>query len=153
MSRFAIREMHFITNGQAAIVPVEISQGKCVPKVKEEETSSDTKLRNEEVSSTVSPFFDRFRGKGSHVGAPLVLAPNHVKLILKQEVVMDSTYIVCVNRLTSHSSNPYDDVDATFISAKKMNFNCPIAGEIVLSCLTCSNVMIKPRTGDLPRKT
>ncbi len=93
VSRFVIREMHFIINGQAEIVPVEISQQQCAPKVKEEGKTSDSNVRNEEieVSSTVSPLSDRFRGKGSHVGAPLVLIPDHVKPILKQEVVMDST--------------------------------------------------------------
>ncbi len=92
LSSLVIREMHFIINGQAMIVPVEISQEECVSTVKEKASNSNV-VRNDEaigVSSTVSPPSGRLRGKGTHVGAPLVLIPDYAKPILKQEVVMGS---------------------------------------------------------------
>ncbi len=90
MSSLIIREMHFIISGEAAIIPIEISQEQqCATKVKEK--ASDSNIRNEpiEVSSTVSSLSDHIRGKGSHVGASLVVIPDHAKPILKQEVEMD----------------------------------------------------------------
>ncbi len=94
VSSLIIREMHFIISGEAVIVPIEISQQQQYP-TKVKEKASDSNVRNEqiEVSSTVSPLSDHIRGKGSHVGAPLVVIPDHAKPILKQEVVLDS--ILC----------------------------------------------------------
>ncbi len=98
MSNLAIREMHFIISGEAVVIPVETSEEEHSA-AKEKKKASESNIRNEGMDAspnTVSLLSGHIRGKGCHVGAPLVVIPDHIKPILKKEVVLDSIYVPTV---------------------------------------------------------